>query len=246
MQEREFGGRRTRWHHERAQRLFRKIRLQVVKRHCALNAEVADPYATQLSQVCADGQTFAEIFGERSHISPRRTDHVRTKVEGAVQIIFEQLTVRFDSSELVNANTDRFTVHHLTSARQLIQLLAAAFFRGIHWWYLVYPTTETTKCGFDLLCAQIFQVRCVWTINSCTSAIAGVGRVTEPDDRVVLLVLATKKLRESRRFAEQQDQQSRRERIERACVTNASFVKNMTHPRNYVVRCQLTWFVDYD
>src|SRR5690242_2510131 len=195
--------------------------------------------------MCADGQTLSKVFGKRAHVGTGRTDHARAEVEGPIHIIFEQLTVRFDSSELVNANTDRLTVHRLASSRQLVELLAAAFFGRIHRRHLVYPTTQARERRFDLLFVQIFEVRGVWTINSCTSAIAGIGRIAQPDDRVVLLVFATEELREPRCLAEQQDQYAGRKRIERARVPDASLVKDMTHTCNYVVRSQICWLVDH-
>src|SRR6185369_6539644 len=187
MHERESRERRTRWHHQRAQRLFSKARLEIVERDCVLHAEVSNSRPPQLSQMCADGQTSAKIFGQRSHVRARRTDHARAEVEGPVQIIFEQLTVRFDGSELVNANTHRFTVHRLALAREFVKLPALALFRRIHRRHLVYPTTQTGKRLFDLLFVPIPELRGLWTINWCTSAIAGVGGVAQPDDGVVLL-----------------------------------------------------------
>src|ERR1051326_3487622 len=81
----------------------------------------------------------------------------------------------------------------------------------------------------------------VWPMRR---SIAGVGRVAEPDDRVILLVLAAEKLRQPRCFAEQQYKHAGRKWIERAGMANASFVKNMTHTRHYVVRRQICRLVD--
>src|SRR5690348_8977847 len=170
--------------------------------------------------MCADGQTLSKVFGKRAHVGARRTDHARAEVEGPIHIIFVQLTVRFDSSELVNANTKRFAVHRLTFSREFVKLPALAFFRRIHRRHLVYPTTQTTKRCFDLLFVPISELRGLWTINWCTSAIPRVRGVAQPDDGVVFLVLGAQTLRESRGLSEQQNQHAGGEGIERSRVTD--------------------------
>src|ERR1044071_3785617 len=101
MQEREFRERRIGRHHHLAQRLLRKTRLQAVKRHRLLDVKLAHSRAAQLSQMCADGQTPAKVFCKRSHVSARRTDDASAKIERAVQVVPDQLTIRLDSGELM-------------------------------------------------------------------------------------------------------------------------------------------------
>src|SRR5262249_50692791 len=147
------------------------------------------------------------------------------QVEGPVLIVFEQLTVRFDSSELMNANTNRLTVHLLSAPRELIKFPTLAFFGRIHRQHLVYPTTQTSKRRFDVLFAPISDSCAAITINPLTSAISGVGRVTQPYDCVVLFVLTGEKLRQPGRIAQQQDQHARGKWIECSRMADAAFVK---------------------
>src|ERR1700754_4099265 len=124
MHERELRERRTGRHYHLTQSLLRKTGFQAVKRHRLLDFKLAHPRATQLSQMCANGQTLAKIFRKRPHVSPRRADDVSAKIECAVQIVLDQLTVCLDSGELMNTNTNRLTVPLFTTPRKFVQLLA--------------------------------------------------------------------------------------------------------------------------
>src|SRR4051812_27853419 len=106
MHRREFRERRIQRHQQSTERLFGSASPQVVECDRVSNRKLANSRATQLGQMCADGQKLSKILSQRSHVRSRRTDNTRVKVEGAIPIIFEQSTVRFDSSELMNANTN--------------------------------------------------------------------------------------------------------------------------------------------
>jgi len=65
------------------------------------------------------------------------------KVEGAVEVVLDELTSRSDCGELVNANTHGLSFDALTAARKFVEFLPVNFLGRIHRRYLVDVTTKT-------------------------------------------------------------------------------------------------------
>ena len=60
----------------------------------------------------------------------------------------------------------------------------------------------------------------------------------------VFFCVLVEKLRESRRATDEDDHQSRRERIERSRVTDSLRTESTTNPRNDIMRCDPRGFID--
>ena len=72
--------------------------------------------------------------------------------------------------------------------------------------------------------------------NSASLRIGGIGREPQADDGVVGLVACGQECRESRRLAEDEQQDAGRHRIERAGVADPFLAQHAAHARHHVVR----------
>src|SRR5689334_966345 len=102
--------------------------LQLFERNCLIEGEITHARASQFRQVSANVQTFAEVFCECSDVRTGRTRDPRVKIEGAVEIIFDELAVRPDRGELVNAHVYWLTLNVLTTARKFVEPSPLNFF----------------------------------------------------------------------------------------------------------------------
>ncbi len=74
--------------------------------------------------------------------------------------------------------------------------------------------------------------------------IARVGFKSETHDRFIFLKIFIKELREPRRLPDKKDNHAGRKRVERAGVSDAFCLQNLSGARNDIVRRYSGWFVD--
>src|SRR2546423_7452520 len=103
----------------------------------------------------ANVQMFTEIFCEGSDVRARRTRDPRVEVEGTIEIVFDELAVRSDGGELVDAYVYGLTLDVLTTTRKFVELSSLNFFCRIHWRHLIDITAKTFKCCFDLFLSPV-------------------------------------------------------------------------------------------
>src|SRR3989442_2078863 len=130
---------------------FGKPHLDLFQCPRLLNRKVTHTRAAQLGNMCADAQPLAEIFCQRANVSACRTCHSHFKIEGAVEVIFQQLTSRFNSFERMNADSHRLSFYLFTLPRQFVKSSPSLLLRGIHWRHLINIATQTLECGFDFV-----------------------------------------------------------------------------------------------
>src|SRR5829696_2243652 len=101
---------------------------QLIERNCLSDVEIADSCSPKLSQVSANVQTFSKIFCECSDVRARRTRDTRVKIESAVEVVLDQLTVRLDGGEVMNTNAHRLSFDALTTTRKFVESSPLNFF----------------------------------------------------------------------------------------------------------------------
>jgi hypothetical protein len=74
--------------------------------------------------------------------------------------------------------------------------------------------------------------------------VAGVGRVTESNDRFILLFCGVQELRDPCRPSDEQHEDTSRKRVERSSVSDFFLADNFPYTRNHVMRSHARGFVD--
>src|ERR1051325_7492829 len=170
----------------------------------------------------ANVQTFTKIFRKRSDVSARRTRYARVKVEGAVEVVLDQLALRSDSFELINRNLYRFTLNALTASREFVQFLTLDLFGRVHRRHLVYLTAKSLERCFNSFLRPFARQR-HWPMNRSARPIARVSSVSESNDSFIFFINLLQKLREARSLANQNHEHASRKWIESSRVTDATF-----------------------
>src|SRR5262249_41989140 len=101
----------------------------LVERDRLIDAKVAHTRPSQLGQVRANVQTFAKIFRKGSDVSAGRTRNTSVKVEGAVEVVLDQLTFGPDRCEVVNTNAQGLSLDTLTATREFVEFFPFNFLR---------------------------------------------------------------------------------------------------------------------
>lgn len=156
------------------------------------------------------------------------------KIEGAVEVVFDQLALRSDRFELMNTNGYRFTVNTLAAPREFIKFFALNFFSRVHRRHLVYLAAKSLERCFNPFLRPLARQR-HWPMNRSARPIARVSSVSESNNGFIFFINLLQKLREACSLANQNHEHASRKRIECSGVTDATFVQNVTRARDHVV-----------
>src|SRR5690606_18772366 len=198
-----------------------------------LDGQRAYALATQGRQVGAAAQRFADVLGKHPDVGSLAAGHADAQT----------LAVEAERLDPVYPDAPRWPLEDLPGARILVERLAVALERRMHRRYLVDLADEPLD---DLHAARHVDAGDTVTPVGTDLAlgVAGRGREPEPDLGQVGLVGVEQAGGKLGRLAEEQGQQARSKRVERAAMAGAGAAERAPRPHQGGVRRQADRLVE--
>ncbi len=204
---------------------------EAIERDRVVDVEVADGGAAELFQMGGDAEGLAEIVRERAHV----------RAGGGAHTKLCSRSLRRKDLELVHRHTFRLELDLLAFARELVRADTVNFFRRKRRRHLLDLAAELRDVRLEIDAIDALLDR---FSGRLARGIVRIGGPAELDRALVRLLHPHQKCLQARGLADAQDEQARRERIERAGVSDFLDLRAAAKPLDDVVRRNSSDLVD--